>query len=140
MQPTTAKNEQDMINAGHDAAAGMQAGDVLALVGDLGSGKTHFTKGLAVGLGSKAEINSPTFSLVHEHREQSLPIFHFDFYRIESAEELIAIGWDDYLDAGGICIIEWADRFPEVLPAYTRWLKLEIQEDRSRLISPIEKP
>ena len=68
MQPTTAKNEQDMINAGHDAAAEMHAGDVLALVGDLGSGKTHFTKGLAEGLGSKSEINSPTFSLVHEYR------------------------------------------------------------------------
>lgn len=140
MKPTTAISEGEMIHAGLAAAAGMQAGDVLALVGDLGSGKTHFTKGLAAGLGCAAEITSPTFSLVHEHRGRELAIFHFDFYRIESAGELIALGWDDYLDAGGICVIEWADRFPEVLPAYTHWLKLEIQDDRSRLILPMEKP
>ena len=129
-----------MIDAGRAAGAGMQGGDVIALVGELGSGKTHFTKGLAAGLGCKAEITSPTFSLVHEHRGRDLQIFHFDFYRIESAGELIALGWDDYLDAGGICVIEWADRFPELLPAATRWLHLEMKENQARLISPIKGP
>ena len=129
-----------MIAAGRSAAAGMQAGDVIALVGELGSGKTHFTKGIAAELGCETDITSPTFSLVHEYRGSELPIFHFDFYRIESAGELITLGWDDYLDAGGICVIEWADRFPELLPATTHWLYIKIQEDRSRLISPIEKP
>ncbi|MCP4847414.1 MAG: tRNA (adenosine(37)-N6)-threonylcarbamoyltransferase complex ATPase subunit type 1 TsaE [Verrucomicrobiaceae bacterium] len=140
MQPTTVSNEAEMIDAGRAIALGMQASDVIALVGDLGSGKTHFTKGIADGLGCETDITSPTFSLVHEYRGQQLQIFHFDFYRIESAGELIALGWDDYLDAGGICVIEWADRFPELLPASTRWLHLGIQEDQSRLISPMKKP
>jgi tRNA threonylcarbamoyladenosine biosynthesis protein TsaE len=140
MQTTTASNEGEMIDAGRTAAAGMQAGDVIALVGELGSGKTHFTKGIAGGLGCHTDITSPTFSLVHEHRGRELPIFHFDFYRIESAAELIALGWDDYLDAGGICVIEWADRFPELLPAATRWLHLEMKENQSRLISPMKGP
>jgi tRNA threonylcarbamoyladenosine biosynthesis protein TsaE len=140
MQTTTASNEGEMIAAGRAAAAEMQAGDVIALVGELGSGKTHFTKGIAGGLGCNTDITSPTFSLVHEHRGRELPIFHFDFYRIESAAELIALGWDDYLDAGGICVIEWADRFPELLPAATRWLHLEMKENQSRLISPMKGP
>ena len=100
MRPTTASNEAEMIDAGRAVALDMQAGDVIALVGELGSGKPHFTKGLAAGLGCTTEITSPTFSLVHEYRGQQLQIFHFDFYRIESAGELIALGWDDYLDAG----------------------------------------
>ena len=140
MQPTTASNEGEMIAAGRAAAAGIKAGDVIALVGDLGSGKTHFTKGIAAELGCETEITSPTFSLVHEHRGRELAIFHFDFNRIESAAELIALGWDDYLDAGAICIIEWADKFPGLLPSATRWLHLEIQESQSRSITPIKEP
>ena len=87
-------------------------GDCLALVGDLGAGKTHFTKGIVAGLGCDAAVTSPTFTLVHEYRGGRLPVFHFDFYRLESAAELLAIGWDDYLDEGGVAIVEWADNSP----------------------------
>jgi len=140
MQPLTASNAAAMIEAGRTTGAEVQAGDVIALVGELGSGKTHFTKGLAAGLGCKTDITSPTFSLVHEHRGNDLQIFHFDFYRIESAVEIISLGWDDYLDAGGICVIEWADKFPGLLPPKTQWLYFTMKENQTRLITPMPGP
>ncbi|MFP6874214.1 MAG: tRNA (adenosine(37)-N6)-threonylcarbamoyltransferase complex ATPase subunit type 1 TsaE [Verrucomicrobiales bacterium] len=140
MQPATASDEAAMIGAGRAAGTEVQAGDVIALVGELGSGKTHFTKGLAAGLGCKTDITSPTFSLVHEHRGSDLQIFHFDFYRIESAVEIISLGWDDYLDAGGICVIEWADKFPGLLPPKTQWLYFTMKENQTRLITPMPGP
>jgi tRNA threonylcarbamoyladenosine biosynthesis protein TsaE len=115
---------------GHEAVAG----DVFALVGDLGAGKTHFAKGLAQGIGYEGDVTSPTFSLVHEYRGGRLPVFHFDFYRIESADELIAIGWDDYLDQNGVVIVEWADKFTELMPAATRWLHFAFEPDGTRSV------
>ena len=140
MQTATAIDEAAMIEAGRAAGTELQAGDVIALVGELGSGKTHFTKGLAAGLGCKTDITSPTFSLVHEHRGSDLLVFHFDFYRIESTGEIISLGWDDYLDAGGICVIEWADKFPGLLPPKTQWLYFTMNEDQTRLITPRSGP
>ena len=125
------------IAAGAALAASLRAGDVIALTGGLGAGKTHLSKGLIHGLGSAAEVTSPTFSLVHEFRDARLPAFHFDFYRMRSEAEVIALGWDDYLDSGGVCIVEWADLFPSLLPAHTRWLTLE-PRDGARLLS--ERP
>ena len=97
----------------------------VALTGGLGAGKTHFTKGLVRGLGGTEEVTSPTFTLVHEYSAGRLPVFHFDFYRIETERELTGIGWDEYLDAGGVCVVEWADRFPDLLPASAAWWSLE---------------
>jgi tRNA threonylcarbamoyladenosine biosynthesis protein TsaE len=77
---------------------------------------------------------------VHEHRGSDLQIFHFDFYRIESAVEIISLGWDDYLDAGGICVIEWADKFPGLLPPKTQWLYFTMKENQTRLITPMPGP
>ncbi|MDF1740207.1 MAG: tRNA (adenosine(37)-N6)-threonylcarbamoyltransferase complex ATPase subunit type 1 TsaE [Verrucomicrobiales bacterium] len=108
--------EEEMIAAGRAFSESLEAGDVVALVGDLGAGKTHFSKGVVSGLGAKGEVTSPTFSLVHEYPGGRLPVFHFDFYRIDSPEELIRIGWDEYLDEDGIILVEWADKFPELLP------------------------
>jgi len=125
---------------GRDAAARAEAGTVFALVGDLGAGKTHWTKGLAAGLGSPATVTSPTFSLVHEYPAARLPLFHLDFYRLESAEELIALGWDEYLDAGGVIVAEWADKFPELLPPSARWLRFTVEPDESRSIRHDEPP
>jgi tRNA threonylcarbamoyladenosine biosynthesis protein TsaE len=119
---------------GRNAAAELQPGTVIALVGGLGAGKTHWTKGLVAGLGSPAEVTSPTFGLVHEYAGGRMPVFHFDFYRLESAEELIALGWDEYLDADGVVIAEWGDKFPELLPAGTRWLVFSIEEDGGRSV------
>ena len=121
------------IAAGASLAAGLRAGDVVALTGGPGAGKTHFTKGLVRGLGSDAEVTSPTFTLVHEYRGGRLPVFHFDFYRMEKAGDVLGIGWDEYLDAGGVCVVEWADRFPALLPEGTQWWALETEGTGRRL-------
>ncbi len=110
---------------GRELAADLRAGDVVALCGDLGAGKTQASKGIVAGLGSQAEASSPTFSLVHEHRDGRLPVFHFDFYRLDTADEVVRLGWDDFLDERGVVIVEWADRFPELLPEGARWFYLE---------------
>jgi tRNA threonylcarbamoyladenosine biosynthesis protein TsaE len=117
---------------GREFAAQLRAGDVLALSGDLGAGKTHFVKGLAAGLGAPAEVTSPTFTLIHEYPGGRLPLFHFDFYRLESGDELLAIGFDDYLDAGGVLALEWAEKFPALLPAHTRRLQFRHRPDDTR--------
>jgi len=117
---------------GRDFAARLRAGDVLALMGDLGAGKTHFVKGLADGLGATGEVTSPTFTLIHEYRGGRLPLFHFDLYRLESGEELLRIGFDDYLDAAGVLALEWADKFPELLPAHARRLHFRHRDDGTR--------
>lgn len=112
--------------AGHQLAARLRAGDLIALTGPLGAGKTHLTAGIVAGLGSPDPVTSPTFTLVHEYRGGSLPVFHFDLYRLESPAALLDIGWDDYLDEPGVMIVEWAERFPELMPAHTRWLALDL--------------
>ena len=110
----------------HGRALGesLRACDVIALDGDLGAGKTHFVKGIAAGLGCEGDVTSPTFTLVHEYAGGRLPLFHFDFYRLESEDETLRIGLDDYLGAGGVIVIEWAGKFPALLPAATRWFRL----------------
>ena len=93
----------------------LQSGDVIALQGELGSGKTTFVQGLALGLGVEDYVNSPTFKIVNEFNGE-MTLFHFDFYRVNSAEELLKLGFEDYIYQDAICVIEWADRFPEILP------------------------
>ena len=112
------------IAAGTRLGAELGPGAVVALTGGLGAGKTHFTKGIVEALGGVEQVTSPTFSLVHEYRSGRLPVFHFDFYRMETAAEVLAIGWDEYTEAGGVCVVEWADRFPALLPPHTVWLAL----------------
>lgn len=137
----TADSPQAMEQLGRAAAAGAGPGSVIALVGGLGAGKTHWTKGFVAGMGSPAEVTSPTFGLVHEYPGGRLPVFHLDFYRLDSPEELIALGWDEYLESDGIVIAEWADKFPELLPEWTTWLKFSITPDGGRelRIVPPEK-
>ena len=109
---------------GRALAATLRAGDVLALDGDLGAGKTHFVKGIAAGLGCEGDVTSPTFTLVHASPARRLPLFHFDFYRLDSEDETLRIGLDDYLGGGGVLVIEWAGKFPALLPRGTRWFRL----------------
>lgn len=132
-----ADTPEAMLDIGRRAAVDLRPGSVIALVGGLGAGKTHWTKGLVAGLGSTAEVTSPTFGLVHEYPGGSMPVFHFDFYRLDTAEELIALGWDEYLDAGGVVIAEWGDKFPELLPADARWLVFSIDEDGGRIVHEV---
>ncbi len=127
----------EMVGLGRAAAASLEAGSVIALVGGLGAGKTHWTKGLVAGIGSADEVTSPTFGLVHEYHGGRLPVAHMDFYRLDSPQELIALGWDEYLENGGVVIAEWADKFPELLPEHTRWLSFHIEPDDSRSVSEV---
>ncbi len=127
--PMTTASAEEMIEAGQRYGTGLRAGDVVALNGDLGAGKTHFCKGLVAGLDAREEVTSPTFSLVQEYLSGRVPIYHFDFYRLESVGELISLGWDDYLDEGGIILAEWADKFPKVFPDETTWIDLVIEGD-----------
>lgn len=99
----------------------LQPGTVIALCGHLGAGKTQATKGIVSGLSSRADVTSPTFTLVHEYLDGRVPIFHFDFYRMDTAQQVLTVGWDDFLDEHGVVIVEWADLFPELLPDHTRW-------------------
>lgn len=124
-----------MIAFGEEVAKELQSGDIIALVGDLGAGKTHFSKGVVLGLGSDDDVTSPTFSLVNEYQGGRIPIFHFDFYRLDSPDELEQIGWEEYLDETGVVVVEWADKFPELLPEQTIWYQFTVEEDGSRSIS-----
>jgi tRNA threonylcarbamoyladenosine biosynthesis protein TsaE len=103
----------------------LRAGDVFALIGELGAGKTQFVKGMVAGLGSDDDVTSPTFNLLHEYRCGRLPVYHFDFYRLERAEEALRIGLDDYLYGEGVSLIEWADRFDELLPEHTTRIRFQ---------------
>ncbi len=100
---------------GEALAGRLTAGDVIAFSGDLGAGKTAFTRGLARGLGVTERVTSPTFTIVNEYLGGRLPLFHFDLYRLGSAEELFDIGWEDYLDRGGVCAVEWSENGEGVL-------------------------
>ena len=112
-----------------------QAGDFIACRGVLGAGKTTFIQGFALGLGvaSDAYVRSPTFILVNEY-EGRCPLYHFDFYRLQDANEVLDIGFDDYCMGDGVVIVEWADKFPEVLPEDTLWFELSIVEGGSHMI------
>ena len=98
-------------------------GSVLAYRGDLGMGKTAFTRGLARGLGFTGCVTSPTFTIVNEY-EGRIPLFHFDMYRLGSSEELFDIGWEDYLSRGGVCAVEWSERVTDALPPDTVWVEI----------------
>ena len=122
---------------GREIAAALRGGEVLALDGDLGAGKTQFVKGLAAGLGHDGEVTSPTFTLVHEYTGGRLPLFHFDLYRLENAGEVLGLGFDDYLDSGGVLAIEWAGKFPEVLPRGTRRFSFRVGDGDVREIAEL---
>lgn len=104
--------------AGEKLAKILKPGDVIAFYGDLGAGKTAFTRGLAKGLGLGSRVNSPTFTIVNEYLGD-IPLFHFDMYRLGDAEELFEIGWEDYLDRGGVCAVEWSENVEGAFPPET---------------------
>lgn len=93
----------------------LQAGAIVAYTGDLGAGKTAFTRGLARGLGIRDRVTSPTFTIVNEYEGGRLPLFHFDLYRLSSSDELFEIGWEDYLAKGGVCAVEWSEILADAL-------------------------
>ena len=100
---------------GRKIAAKLLPGDIIAYYGDLGAGKTAFTRGLAAGLGVTEQVTSPTYTIVNEYLSGRLPLFHFDMYRLGSADDLFDIGWEDYLARGGVCAVEWSENVEEAL-------------------------
>ena len=119
VRPRTVKlnSEEDTRSLGLEIADALEPGDVVALTGDLGTGKTALTKYIAEGLGVKEEISSPTFTIIKEYKSGRLPLYHFDVYRLGSGDELLDTGAEELLDGDGACVIEWADIVADVLPA-----------------------
>lgn len=117
-----------------EIARGLAPGSVLILTGDLGAGKTEFVKGLAKGLGIDDPVTSPTFTLVHEYRGAQVTLYHLDLYRLNSEKELDEIGFDDCLSAGGICAVEWGNKYPARLPKGCLEIRLTIGENNQRIV------
>ena len=122
------KNEHDTEEFGMKLASSLEPGDIVALIGDLGTGKTTLTKYIAKGLGVTENIDSPTFNIVKEHKSGIIPLFHFDVYRLSSGDELLDIGADEYFYSDGVCIIEWADIVADVVPEKAKVILIEYGE------------
>lgn len=105
---------------GRKIAAKLLPGDIIAYYGDLGAGKTAFTRGLAAGLGVTEQVTSPTYTIVNEYLSGRMPLFHFDMYRLDSADDLFDIGWEDYLARGGVCAVEWSENVEDALQGAIR--------------------
>ena len=120
------KNENETREFGLKLAEELRAGDVLALIGELGTGKTALTGYIAQGLGISDNIVSPTFTIVREYTDGRLPLYHFDVYRLADSEEMFNIGAEEYFyEKGGVCVIEWADIVEDILPADTKYIYIE---------------
>ena len=114
MQITTHSADETQA-LGQKLASRLAPGDVIAYFGDLGAGKTAFTRGLAQGLGITDPVTSPTYTIVNEYLSGRIPLFHFDMYRLSSSDELFDIGWEDYLSRGGVCAVEWCENVEDAL-------------------------
>lgn len=127
------ESDQETMELGQHLGSCLREGDVVALAGELGSGKTWFTKGIArgTGIGPDTIITSPSFALVNEYPGR-ITLFHMDVYRLESLAEVLAAGIEEYLYAGGVAVLEWADRWPEILPEETLKVELVILDETSR--------
>ncbi len=122
---------EETIALGEKLGKCLEKGDVVTLNGDLGAGKTHFTKGIAKGLNVDDYITSPTFTIVNEH-EGRIPLYHFDVYRIEDVYEMYEIGFEEYLYGEGVCIVEWSDKVKDMLPKDTIDIIISVIDDNTR--------
>nr|WP_317284058.1 tRNA (adenosine(37)-N6)-threonylcarbamoyltransferase complex ATPase subunit type 1 TsaE [uncultured Sellimonas sp.] len=123
-------SEQDTYHLGEEIGRMAQKGDVFTLEGDLGVGKTVFTKGLAKGLGVEEDVSSPTFTIVQEYEDGRIPFYHFDVYRIGDVTEMDEIGYEDYIYGEGVCLIEWANLIEEILPPKRTEIRIEKDLDK----------
>ena len=130
--------EEDTEELGCRLAQKLWPGAVVAFTGDLGAGKTAFTRGMARGLGIRERVTSPTFTIVNEYEGGRLPLFHFDLYRLLSSDELFDIGWEDYLSRGGICAVEWSENVADALEDGTVRVEIRRGERDSQRIITIE--
>lgn len=137
-------NEAETEALGARLAAALPPGAVIAYQGGLGMGKTAFTRGLARGLGYAGRVTSPTFTIVNEYEGGRLPLFHFDMYRLADEDALFDIGWEDYLERGGICAVEWSEQVKDAMPPDTVYVTLsrlpENESWRSITIEGVDFP
>lgn len=119
------KNENESREFGIKLGREASAGDVIALIGNLGTGKTTLAKAIAEGLDVKDVITSPTFTIVKEYRSGNIPLYHFDVYRIGDIDEMYELGYEEYFFGDGICVIEWADMIEELLPDNAKIIRIE---------------
>ncbi len=134
MRTITLKNERETKQFGLDLGKSLAQGDVVALIGDLGTGKTALTKYIAQGLGIRELITSPTFTIVQEYYSGRLPLYHFDVYRIGDPEEMFELGYEEYFYSKGICVIEWANLVEELLPEHTKTIEIQYGQQEGERI------
>lgn len=125
---------------GEALALRLRPGDVVAYRGDLGAGKTAFTRGLAKGLGVREPVTSPTYTIVNEYTSGKMPLFHFDMYRLHSADDLFDIGWEDFLRRGGICAVEWSETIREALDEETIYVDIRRGQGEQERILTLHGP
>ncbi len=135
MKKVITTSGEETIKLGERTARGLKPGDVIALIGELGSGKTTFVKGLAKGLGVKNPryVNSPSFVIIKEYQGR-VPLYHFDVFRLQGAGDMEALGWEEYFYGGGVCALEWADKIKKLLPKRRLEVKIEILNNNRRKI------
>lgn len=117
-------SEQETFEIGYEIGKAAKAGDIYCLIGDLGVGKTVFSKGFAQGLGIDEHITSPTFTIVQVYDGEK-PLYHFDMYRIEDPDELEMIGYEEYFFGQGVCLVEWANNVEDAIPDYAKWIYID---------------
>lgn len=128
------KNEQATEEFGLNLASELKPGDIVALIGALGTGKTALTKYIAKGLGVTENIDSPTFNIVKEYKSGKLPLFHFDVYRLSGGDDLLDIGADEYFYSNGVCVVEWADLVADVIPDKAKVIIIKYGENQGERI------
>ena len=128
MRTVHIKNEKETRAFGLALAKTLKPGAIVGLVGELGTGKTTLTRYIAEGLGILEPIQSPTFTIIREHRNGRLPLFHFDVYRLEEPDDLFELGYEDYFYGEGVTVVEWADKVGDLMPEDTLWIYLDYVE------------
>ena len=139
MKVYISENREETVLIGKKLAENLKSGDVVAFKGDLGSGKTCFTSGIAQGLGYEGDVTSPTFALINEYIGGRLPLYHFDMYRIGSWEELYSSGFFEYIESGGVVAAEWSENIENALPDSTVYVEFETLGENKRKITIFEK-
>jgi len=135
------RSAEETLALGKALGGKLQAGDIVALAGGLGSGKTVFVQGLAAGLGTdpKVPVTSPSYTLVHEY-PGPLPLYHLDFYRLSQPASALGLGLEEYFEGEGVTAVEWAEKFPELFPKATIWIKIERTNEEDRIIKIFDRP
>jgi tRNA threonylcarbamoyladenosine biosynthesis protein TsaE len=132
---TVTNSAEETRALGEQLAERLSAGDVVTLEGELGAGKSELARGIARGLGVTETVTSPSFTILNVYESGRCPLYHFDWYRLESEEELYELGMDEYLGGDGIAVIEWAERCPEAVPENVIRIRLEVTGGESRRIT-----